>query len=575
MKPDLPSDLENVSHLLLIEDLKGKRLIHLESASYTLGRDLSNSIVLFSQMVSRHHATLLRVTTPESNTHQFRLLDGNLLAKRSTNGMTVNGKPFVTHDLQHGDTIVFGRHVKARYYAISKMSDLDCLKVCPDDEVSGFLSQLNNPFTESTLASEDAGQVSEAALVRLASFPEMFNHPIWEIDLSGNITYLNPVAISQFPELKKLGSQHPFVSGLIEAIAESKDTNLNREVRVEDRVFQQYIHYIHASQLIRTYVIDITDRHKLETTLKERQQRWDLLFERGFEFIWLLTPEGRIIEANRIALELINATQTQVCDRLFWETQWWQNSPDTEAKLQEAIKCASKGEIVEQIMEIKGADNSLISLKISFKPVKDEYGEVVLSICQGDEVAQIPAAERSLPTEDKALVERIAKLTKELEHSQKQLQDVLQVRKQIENALNASRTTNQALLNIIPEWIFRIDRSGKFVNYRVAPGINSPIPETDLLTKTIDDIFPQPVAKLWRDRIGQALSSGKMQLFSYQLLKPGGTSSYEARLTISATNEVAAIIRYIPQNNSELDFDDELTGDLRNLLLSKAGSNGD
>jgi PAS domain-containing protein len=557
VKPDLSSDLETISHLLLIEDLKGKRLIHLESASYTLGRDVSNSIVLFSQMVSRHHATLLRVTRPESSTHQFRIVDGNLLAKPSTNGMSVNGKAATTHDLQHGDTIIFGRHVKARYYAVAKMSDLDCLKLCTDDEMSGFLSQLNNPFTDSTLPNQDACQISEAALVRLASFPEMFIHPIWEMDLAGNITYLNPATISQFPELRKTGSQHPLGSGLLEHITQHQDAQLCREISFNNRVFRQYIHYIHASELVRTYAIDITEQHQLETSLKQRQQQWELLFERGLDLVWILTPEGRIIEVNSTALNLVEVTQTQVANELFWEAKWWSDSPDYQTRWQEAINQAAKGEIVREEMQLVGA-----KINFSLKPIKDDEGVVVMLICQGSEVEQLQIPTLPFLNKHKGLEERIARLTRELEETQKQLQDSIQIKKQLETALKSSRSTNQALLNVIPDWLFRIDGEGKFVNYRVALGANSPIDSSELLSQTINDVFPQPIAQLWSDRIRQALFTGKMQLFSYQILELGGWSTYEARITVSATNEVVAIIRQLQSGNSQETAKDELTGNL-------------
>ncbi|PSB01767.1 FHA domain-containing protein [Merismopedia glauca] len=568
MKPDLSSELETISHLLLIEDLKGKRLIHLESASYTLGRDLSNSIVLFSQMVSRHHATLLRVTRPESSTHQFRIVDGNLLAKRSTNGMTVNGKTAATHDLQHGDAIVFGRHVKARYYAVAKMSDLDGLKLCNDDEVSGFLSQLNNPFTDSTLPSQDACHISEAALVRLASFPEMFTHPMWEMDLAGNITYLNPAAISQFPELRKIGSQHPLGSGLLETITDRQDAELCREITFNNRVFHQHIHYIHASELVRTYAIDITERHQLETTLKQRQQRWELLFERGLDLVWLLTPEGRIIEANRMALDLVAVTQPEIANQLFWATKWWNSFPEAQTRWQEAINQAVKGEFVREEMQLPKLNHQLNTLQFSLKPIKDDEGVVVMLICQGSEVDRLQVPTLPLLNKHKSLEERIARLTRELEQVQNQLQENIQLKKQLENALQSSRATNQSLLNVIPDWIFRIDGEGKFVNYRVAPGVNSPIGSNELLSQMIDDVFPQPVAQLWRDRIRQALFTGKMQLFSYQMLELGGSFTYEARVTVSATNEVVAIIRHIHDNDAQIQLEDELTGHLNHMIVS-------
>lgn len=65
-------------HLLVVEDQLGKRTIVLESATCSIGRDSTNFIVLKSSKVSRHHATLLRVTISETSQHLFRLIDGDL-----------------------------------------------------------------------------------------------------------------------------------------------------------------------------------------------------------------------------------------------------------------------------------------------------------------------------------------------------------------------------------------------------------------------------------------------------------------------------------------------------------------
>jgi pSer/pThr/pTyr-binding forkhead associated (FHA) protein len=52
----LKGQSQQIEHLLVIEDDQGKRTIVLEAATYSIGRDLGNSIVLHSQSVSRQHA---------------------------------------------------------------------------------------------------------------------------------------------------------------------------------------------------------------------------------------------------------------------------------------------------------------------------------------------------------------------------------------------------------------------------------------------------------------------------------------------------------------------------------------
>ena len=76
------NEKEKIRHLLLIQDPKGQRTLPLLEATYSLGRDLRNAIVLYSRSVSRQHAILLRVTIPNTDQYGFRIIDGNFQGKK-------------------------------------------------------------------------------------------------------------------------------------------------------------------------------------------------------------------------------------------------------------------------------------------------------------------------------------------------------------------------------------------------------------------------------------------------------------------------------------------------------------
>ena len=192
-------------HLLIVDDLDGRRTVILDAATYSIGRDKTNPIVLNSKMVSRQHAILLRVTSPETSTHLFRIIDGDLQGKRSTNGLLINGRRLFSHDLKHGDTVVFGNDVKAKYYILANVTDSDVDSFQQDPDWSAFLSASQNPFETLIPTDDDRQAASEASMVRLASFPELTPNPIMEIDLSGTVTYLNPSAVLQFPNISEMG----------------------------------------------------------------------------------------------------------------------------------------------------------------------------------------------------------------------------------------------------------------------------------------------------------------------------------------------------------------------------------
>jgi diguanylate cyclase (GGDEF)-like protein/PAS domain S-box-containing protein len=112
-----------VRHILVVEDPELKRAVTLDSATYSIGRHSSNSIILSSQRISRHHATLLRRTDVRTNSYSYWILDGDLDGNRSRNGIFINGKKCLVHELKHGDVIEFGAEVKARYHIISDRSE--------------------------------------------------------------------------------------------------------------------------------------------------------------------------------------------------------------------------------------------------------------------------------------------------------------------------------------------------------------------------------------------------------------------------------------------------------------------
>ena len=100
-------------HILIVTDGKGHREIKLTDETYSLGRGAQCDIVLQSQFVSRHHATLIKRKNDEGN--YYRIIDGNTEGKTSVNGLLVDGKKVRFHDLKHGDKVILGPQVEAVY----------------------------------------------------------------------------------------------------------------------------------------------------------------------------------------------------------------------------------------------------------------------------------------------------------------------------------------------------------------------------------------------------------------------------------------------------------------------------
>ncbi|WP_019504083.1 FHA domain-containing protein [Pleurocapsa sp. PCC 7319] len=115
-------------YILIVTDGKGHREIHLEKNTYSLGRGAQCDILLQSQFVSRHHATLVKRQEEDGN--YYRIIDGDSEGKTSVNGLLINGKKVRFHDLKHGDKVIFGPQVEAVY----EYREYDVFPTIPPDD---------------------------------------------------------------------------------------------------------------------------------------------------------------------------------------------------------------------------------------------------------------------------------------------------------------------------------------------------------------------------------------------------------------------------------------------------------
>jgi diguanylate cyclase (GGDEF)-like protein len=140
--------------------------------------------------------------------------------------------------------------------------------------------------------------------------------------------------------------------------------------------------------------------------------------------------------------------------------------------------------------------------------------------------------------------------------------------------LKDSEFKNRALLNAIPDLMFRIDKNGIFLECRGSTQVPLLLPAEEFLGKRLDEVLPFDVAQKAKHFIGAAIQSGTVQMFEYQLTMDNIVHFYEARIMQSGEDEVLAIIRNISDRKNaekkviQLAYYDNLTG-LPNRVLLK------
>lgn len=138
---------------------------------------------------------------------------------------------------------------------------------------------------------------------------------------------------------------------------------------------------------------DITEQKRVAQQLAESERKFRAIFDSTLQFIGLLSPQGILLEANRTALDSVDASANDVVGKPFWETAWWSGLEDEQERLKEAIKQAARGELVRYETRHTSKDGEIIHVDFSLKPVKNDLGETLLIIPEGRDITERRMAE--------------------------------------------------------------------------------------------------------------------------------------------------------------------------------------
>ncbi|MDZ8096477.1 MAG: PAS domain S-box protein [Nostoc sp. DedQUE05] len=117
-------------------------------------------------------------------------------------------------------------------------------------------------------------------------------------------------------------------------------------------------------------------------------------------------------------------------------------------------------------------------------------------------------------------------------------------RKQAQEKLLESEARYKAVLDAIPDLMFRISRDGEYLDLK-SEGANITLSREEIVGKNLQELLPSDVAAISQVAIAKTLDSGILQTCEYQLPTSLGNRDYEARLVVSGTDEVLAIVRDI------------------------------
>ena len=154
-------------------------------------------------------------------------------------------------------------------------------------------------------------------------------------------------------------------------------------------------------------------------------------------------------------------------------------------------------------------------------------------------------AEEALRHAHEELEKRVEERTAQLSESNALLRQELLDRKRVEDALRQSEATNRALLDAIPDLMFRLKQDGTFVDIKTSSDFPPFVPSSRMLGSNVREVMPLEIADRMMQAIARAFPNSQMQVFEYQLVVNNTSRHYETRIVVCGKDEVVAIVRDI------------------------------
>ncbi|HVM79265.1 MAG TPA: ATP-binding protein [Stellaceae bacterium] len=153
----------------------------------------------------------------------------------------------------------------------------------------------------------------------------------------------------------------------------------------------------------------------------ERERRLGAILDWTPLFIGLLDPDGRVLQANRTALDFVGAKAGDMEGKPFWHTAWCSGDPEVGERFRSAVAQAAGGKTARFEVELAGTGGRCRTFDFQLYPVRDNAGRVAMVLPEGRDVTAQKEAEQRLEEAEESLrhaqkMEAVGQLTGGIAH---------------------------------------------------------------------------------------------------------------------------------------------------------------
>ncbi|MCT7971780.1 PAS domain S-box protein [Laspinema olomoucense] len=278
-----------------------------------------------------------------------------------------------------------------------------------------------------------------------------------------------------------------------------EDYNRTLEMQVRDRTAE-------LAQINQRLEQEICERQQMEASLRKSEQTLSALLENVGACIYLKNLNSQYTYMNRVGVEWLGGVKSEVIG--FDDFKFF--SPEMAQYMQEKDReVIQTGSIIQSfdigVVQHSNELHHYLTIKV---PLKNPDGTIYALCGISTDITEL---------------------------------------KQTEAALRLSEERIQALLNAIPDMMFRQRIDGTYLDVESQNQIFN-LPPKALIGKNLRELpMPESTKMDLFERFQRAVQTGTLQTYEHELVQEDGVHSYEARIVKSGVDEVVCIVRDVTE----------------------------